>query len=127
MSEWMQYVYMQFPRPKDTVGVEVVLSVLDSNSNVYDIGTATSDANGNFGYTWQPPIPGQYTVYATFAGSKSYWPSYAQTYVTVEEAPVATPAPTPPPAPMTDTYVLGTGTAIIVAIALVGVLLLKKR
>jgi hypothetical protein len=31
MNEWMQYVYMQFPRPTDVVGVEVVVSVLDPN------------------------------------------------------------------------------------------------
>lgn len=129
MSEWMLHVYKQFPRPADVMGVEVVVSVLDSNDNVYEIGTVTSDANGNFGFSWQPQIPGMYTVYATFAGSKSYWSSSAQTYLTVEEAPAATPEPTPTPATMTDTYVLGLGIAILIAVVVgfILILLLLRR
>ena len=131
MNEWMKYVYMQFEGPADVVGVEVVLSVLDSNDNVYEIGTVTSDANGNFGFSWQPQIPGMYTVYATFAGSKSYWPSSAQTYVTVEEAPAATPEPTPMPASIADQYFLpmsiGTIVAIIAVLALLVLILIRKK
>ena len=39
MSEWMLYVYKQFNRPADAVGVDVVLSVLDSNGAVADTAT----------------------------------------------------------------------------------------
>jgi outer membrane protein assembly factor BamB len=128
MSAWMEYVYMQFPRPTDVVGVEVTISVLDPNNNVYDVGTATSDASGTFCCEFTPEVPGLYTVIATFAGSDSYWPSYAETYLKVNEAPAATPEPTPTPAPMTDTYVLGTGIAIIIAIVIgFALLLLRKR
>jgi hypothetical protein len=130
MEAWMEYVYMQKPRPTDAVGVEVTLSVLDSNGNYRDIGTTTSDANGCFHYTWTPDIPGDFTVYASFEGSESYWPSHAETSFTVDMPPDATPPPTPTPAPMTDMYVLGTGvTAIIVilAVGLVIILMLRRR
>ena len=130
MSEWMKYVYMQFPRPMDTIGVEVTLSVLDPNGNVYDIGTATTDSSGFFSLLWEPLVPGKYTVYATFAGSKSYYASFSETAIGVEEAPEATPPPTPPPAPATDMYVLGSTIGIIIAIVVVGlviVLILRKR
>ncbi len=130
MKDWMGYVYQQKPLSADAVGVNVTLSVIDANNNCYDIGTATSDANGFFHYTWTPEIPGDYTVYATFAGTNGYWPSQAETAFTVMEAPQATPPPTPTPAPMTDTYVLGIGTAAIIAIvvaAIVIVLMLRKR
>ena len=127
MSAWMEYVYMQKPRPTDAVGVNVTLSVLDSNGNYRNIGTTTSDADGFFHYTWIPDIPGGFKVVASFAGSESYWPSHAETAFTVDEAPEATPPPTPPPASMTDTYVTGFGIAIIITIAIGGILLLRKH
>jgi hypothetical protein len=123
MSEWMEYVYMQKPRPANATGVPVVLSVLDPNGNVYDIGNVTSDANGMFKLLWEPLVPGEYTVIASFAGSEGYWPSHAETAIGIVEAPVATPAPTPTPAPMTDTYVTGFGIGIIIAIVAVGVVI----
>jgi len=130
MTDWMQYVYMQYPRPADIMGVDVTISVLDANGNYYDVGTTTSDASGSFCSEFTPPIPGLYTVYATFSGSGAYWPSTAQTYLKVNEAPAASAEPTPTPAPMTDTYVLGLGVGSIVAIVAIGILLvlmLRKR
>jgi len=130
MSDWMLYVYKQFERPADVVGVEVIVSVLDPNNNCYEVARATSDASGSFGCEFVPAVPGFYTVIATFEGSKAYYGSYAETFITVEEAPAATPAPTPTPAPMTDTYVLGLGIASIIAIVVIGlvlILMLRKR
>jgi outer membrane protein assembly factor BamB len=130
MSDWMAYVYMQKPRPTDTVGVNVTISVLDPNNNCYDIGTVTGDANGFYSGTFTPEVPGLYTVFTTFQGSESYWPSSAVTAINVEEAPAATPEPTPMPASMTDTYVLGIGAAAIIAIVVVGlviILMLRRR
>ncbi len=126
MSDWMLYVYKQFARPTAT-GVNVTLTVIDPNGNVYDIGTVTSDSAGMYQLFWEPPVPGEYTVIAQFAGSKSYYASYAETAMGVLEAPTATPEPTPPPASNTDAYVTGFGIAIIIAIAIVGVLLLRKH
>ena len=130
MGTWMNYVYMQKPRPANATGVAVTLSVLDANGNFRDIGTVTSDSDGFYSYAWIPEIPGKFTVYATFAGSEGYWPSHDVTAFTVMEEPEATPAPTASPAPMTDTYVTGFGIGIIIAIVAVGVVLvivLRKR
>jgi hypothetical protein len=130
MGEWMEYVYMQKPRPTEVTGVEVIISVLDPNNNCYEVGRTTSDANGMYKLMFTPEVPGEYTILATFAGTESYWGSYAETAIGVNEAPAATPAPTPTPASMTDTYVLGLGAGAIIAIVVVGLLLfltLRKR
>jgi len=127
MSAWMEYVYMQKPKPTDVKGVEVVIEVLDSNNNHYEVARTTSDANGFFKATFEPPVPGEYTIIAKFAGSESYYGSYAETAVYVEEAPAATPEPTPVPQAPVETYFAVSTIAIIVAIAIVGILLLRKR
>ena len=62
MSEWMLYVYKQFTKPTDVTGVPVHLTAVDSNGNEHDIGTAISDALGNFAISWKPPTTGLYTV-----------------------------------------------------------------
>ena len=130
MSDWMKYVYLQFERPKDTTGVTVVLSVLDSNGNTREIGTTTSDSNGFFSYMWTPDITGKYTVIASFPGSKAYYPSQAETAFGVDSAPPAAEAVQTPPS-IADTYFLPAVAGIIIAILVVGVLLalllLRKR
>ena len=129
-SAWMEYVYMQKPRPTDATGVEVTLSVLDANDNYREIGKTTSNSDGFFTLNWKPDIEGEYTVYASFAGSESYWPSRAVSSFAVDSAPPAAAEPEPEPPSMTDTYVLSIGVAIIIAIAIVGaiiVLMLRKR
>jgi hypothetical protein len=130
MKAWMEYVYQQKPRPTNATGVEVVVSVLDPNNNYYDVGTTTSDANGMFKLAFEPLVPGEYTVIATFEGSEAYWSSMAETAINVEEAPAATLEPTPQPASMADLYLIPSVIGIIVAIAVVGaviVLMLRKR
>ncbi len=128
MSDWMLYVYKQFPRPTDVTGVEVVVEVLDPNNNFYEVGRTTSDSSGFYKLMFTPEVPGEYTVIASFAGSKAYYGSFAETAIGVEAAPEPTPLPTPTPAPMTDTYVTGFGIGIIVAIVIgFALLLLRKR
>ncbi len=129
-SAWMEYVYMQQPKPTDATGVDVVLSVFDPNGNCYPVATTTSDVDGFYSAVFTPEVPGKYVVYATFAGSESYWPSSAVTAINVENAPEPTPMPTSTPAPMTDAYVLGLGGASIAAIIAIGIvliLMLRKR
>ena len=130
MADWMGYVYQSFPKPTDATGVEVILSVLDANNNFREIGGATTDTNGFYRFTWIPDITGDYTVYASFAGTNAYWPSQDQAAFTVIEA-LATPAPTAAPAQSTaDMYFVPAVAGIIVAIVLVGVVLLlalRKR
>jgi outer membrane protein assembly factor BamB len=131
MTEWMEYVYMQMTKPTNTTGVEVILSVLDSNNNTREIGRATSDFDGFYSLQWTPDIPGKYTVYASFAGSESFWPSHATTAFGVDPAPEPViPEEVIQPPSMTDTYVLSMGIAILVAVVIVGAVLamiLRKR
>ncbi len=129
-SAWMEYVYMQKPRPTNATGVDVTLSVVDANGNYRDIGTATADADGFFNYNWMPDIDGTYTVYASFEGTESYWPSHAVTAFNIDPAPT-TPQPTETPASMVDQYfttaIGGIIAAIVVVGALLAVLMLRKR
>jgi hypothetical protein len=127
MGDWMGYVYQQKPCPTNATGVTVTIDAVDPNNNFVHIGTVTSDTTGTFGYAWTTPnIPGKYTILATFPGTNGYWPSYAETYAVVSEAP---PTPTPAVAlpPDTTMTIIGTGIAIIIAVAIVGILMLRKR
>ena len=104
MSQWMEYLYMQKPKPTNATGVPVTLTALDPNNNTENIGTVTSDTNGNYKIAWTPPVSGVYTITATFAGSESYYTSSAETAIAVSnapaaQAPIATPAPTATPPP----------------------------
>jgi outer membrane protein assembly factor BamB len=129
-SAWMEYVYMDQPKPTNFTGVPVTISVIDANGNYRTIGSTTTDSSGTYGFTWMPDIQGQYTVIATFAGNKGYYGSNAEAYFTVDE-PAATSTPQPITAqPATDMYIIGAAVAIIAAIAIVGAILasmIRKR
>jgi hypothetical protein len=131
ISRWMEYLYMQSPKPTNATGVPVTLSYVDPNNNYYVIGTTTSDANGQYTYNFKPDIPGTYQIMATFAGSESYFTSSAQTHMTFLSPAAATASPTPEPASMADTYFLPMSILTIVAIVVIGallaVLMLRKR
>ncbi len=131
MANWMEYIYEQQPMPTNATGVTVSIDVIDANGNFRNIGSATTDLSGSFSYAWKPDIPGKYTIIATYAGSNSYGSSYAETAVQVDDTPQASPTPEATiPASMTDTYVIGVGVAIIVAVAIVGAvlaMLIRKR
>ena len=132
MDEWMQYLYMQFPRPANASGVPVSIDTIDPNGNLIHIGDTTSDSSGTFSYRWVPPsdIPGRYTIIATFAGSNSYWPSYAETALSVDPAgatPAATAEPVQSPADMYFIPAIA-GLFIFVAIvAVITILMVRKR
>ena len=130
MSDWMLYVYKQFECPANVTGVEVVVEVLDPNNNYYEVARATSDGTGFYSATFEPPVPGKYTIIARFPGSKAYYGSYDETAIVVEEAPPATPEPTPAPESIADIYfvpaVIGIIIAIIVA-TIINILMLRKR
>ncbi len=133
MDEWMQYLYMQFPHPANAVGVPVSIDTVDPNGNFIHIGDTTSDQSGTFSYRWVTPsdIPGSYTIIATFAGSKSYWPSYAETAISVDPA-ATTPAPTDAPLESTaDMYfvpaIAGLFVLVIVVAIVLALLVTRKR
>jgi hypothetical protein len=133
MSQFMEAVYEQQPMLTNTTGVSVTLSVVDSNGNYRQIGTTTTDAvTGTFGLTWTPDIPGNYTVIASFAGSQSYYASSAKSYFYASAAaPTAAPTATPLAGIATTSdlmmYMVGGVIAIIIAIAIVGFLILRKH
>jgi hypothetical protein len=133
MAEWMEYLHMQHTIPGNTVGVPISLDAVDPNGNFVHIGDVTSDGlSGTFGFAWEPEIPGEYMVTASFMGDDSYGSSVATTYVNVVEAdsPLSTPTSS---AVNFDTLnnnmMMGLAAAtiaIIIAIA-IAVLLVRKR
>lgn len=126
-SDWMLYVYKQFSKPMDVVGVPVSIDAVDPNGNYIHLGDTTSDADGQFYLTYTPTVAGQYTIYATFAGSGAYYASYAQNAMVVSAAPQATATPTPVANTPYEMYTIGMGIAIIAVVAIVGLLILRKK
>jgi hypothetical protein len=133
MSTQMEYLHMQ--RPIDGLdhniqmtGVPVVLTAVGSDGTVIDLGTVTTNAYyGTFSKSWTPPAEGDYTIIVSFASDDSYGSSAASTVVSVGPAPAAVQFPeqiTPPDYTMT---IVGTGIAIMALVAIVGILLYRKR
>ena len=113
MSEWMLYVYKGRPMPAMASGVSVKLEAVDPNMNYQNIGIATSDMYGNYGFEYEPEVEGQYMIIATFEGSGAYYGSTTTTYLTVGEA--LTPStPITPEEPVTP--FITTEIAIILAV-----------
>jgi hypothetical protein len=107
-----------------STGVEVTIDVLDFNNNYYNIGSATTDMSGFFSFMWKPEIPGKFTVVTTFAGSKSYYSSYAETAFGVDEVPTPSPTPTPPAPLLALSPEAAYPLAIVVAAIIVAAVLL---
>jgi hypothetical protein len=85
---------------------------------------------GNFGHMYVPPTEGLYKVIAQFDGSKSYWPSTAETMVGV------TPGSSPAQqfswqelaeAPITTEVAIIAAVAVGIVIGVAGYWMLKKR
>ena len=130
MGDWMAYLHMQHQMPANVVGVPVSIDTVDPNGNPIHITTVTSDASGTFSYAWTPTIPGTYKITATFMGDGSYGSSWAETSANVVNAPTATPTQTSTSnqaAPDNTMTIIGTGIAVIIAVAIVGALILRKR
>jgi hypothetical protein len=131
MKDWMGYVYQQKSIPSNFSGVEVTVDVLDSNGNYRNIGTTKTDMTGMYTLTWKPDIIGSYTVVATFHGTNGYWPSYSETSFVVDSATTPSPNATTPSNLATASDLMLTVAvgviAIIIAIAIVGILLLRKK
>jgi outer membrane protein assembly factor BamB len=129
MSDWMLYIYKQFGRPVDAVGVPVKIEIVDPNGQYAWIGTETTDTDGNYGYSWRPTIEGKYTVIATFDGSAGYYGSHAMTYLTVGPAvsPSTPITPETPATPLITTEIAVVLVAAIAAIVIIAFLALRKR
>jgi hypothetical protein len=131
-SAWMEYVYMQKPCPASFTGVTVSLTAVDPNGNLVQIGTATTDAQGLYHYTWTPPdVSGDYKITASFASTNSYYGSASETAMTVTPAPTVAPTAAPQANLATTadlmTYIVVAAVAIIIAIAIATLLILRKH
>ncbi len=129
MNDQMNYLHMQAAIPMSVEGVSVSLDTVDPNGNYVHIADVKSDMSGTYGFTWTPEIAGDYKVTATFAGSGAYSSSWAQTHVSVVESPseAAGPTATPITMPPFETYFAISTIAIIIAVAVVGLFILRKR
>jgi hypothetical protein len=125
----MEYLYMQHDIPSSTTGVPVSIDAVDPNGNAIHIATVTSDMSGSFKTLWKPDIQGEYTITASFMGDDSYGSSWAETAVGVTQATASTPAPTTQQITEkpVEIYFAASTIAIIIAIAVVGVLLRKRQ
>jgi hypothetical protein len=131
-SAWMEHVYMQKPSPTTFTGVTVSLTAVDPNGNSVQIGTATTDAQGLYHYTWTPPdVTGDYKITASFAGTNSYYGSASETAMAVAPAPTIAPTAVPQANLATTadlmTYIVVAVVAIIIAIAIATLLMLRKH
>jgi hypothetical protein len=125
---WTNYMVTKtIAEPTNMTGVTVVLTATDPNGNFVTIGTATSDQNGVFQKLWTPQVSGEYKITAKFAGTQSYGDSSAGTAVGVTNAPATQPPPQYP-APVDNTLtIVGMGIAIMVVVAIVGLMILRKK
>ena len=135
MTTQMEYLHMGMPIAgvfgNETItGVPVTLTAIDEKGTVTDIGMVTSNGYyGTFEMAWTPLAEGTYKIIASFASDDSYGSSAAATSVTVGPAASASPTATPVSAAPVDTTwtIIGTGIAIIIAIAIAALLILRKR
>ncbi|MCL1977974.1 MAG: PQQ-binding-like beta-propeller repeat protein [Candidatus Bathyarchaeota archaeon] len=123
MSEWMLYVYKQFDRPHEAVGVPVTIAAVDPTGNYVTLGNTVSDASGNYVVEFTPTTEGQYTIYAYFDGSASYYGTSAQDTLLVTSADTTTNTNNNPPY---ELYIIGMGIVVIV-VNLIAILLFRKK
>ena len=134
MKTQMEYLHMQKPigglYGNDVItGVPVTLMAMGSDGSTVDIGVVTTNGYyGTFSKTWTPPAEGDYEIIASFAGDDSYGTSAASTSISVGPAPSTdTNNPQEVVVPDYTLTIIGTGIAVIIAVALVGLFLAKKR
>jgi len=135
MTTQMEYIHLQMPigglwGNETITGVPVVLTAIGSDGTVVDIGTTTSNGyGGTFGMTWTPAKQDTYTIMASFNGDESYGSSMSTTTVAIGPAPTVPDTTTQPEIVVPDytMAILGVGIAVILAVAIVGALILRKH
>jgi len=123
MSDFMLYVYNQFPQPTDTTGLTIKIDAITPKGEYVELGTTVSDANGKFTFNFTPDMDGQYSIYAFFEGSESYYKTDAQTDLLVTPAAEQT----IDNGPSYALYAFIIGIVMIIAIVVFGLLILKKK
>ena len=119
---WMEYLYMQQAIPMTMNGVEVSLDAIDPNGNFVHITTVRSDMSGMFKKMWAPDTEGEYTIIATFEGSRAYYSSYAETAIGVGPAEAPSVPIEPEPTEPAEAPFITTEIAIIIAVVVVAVI-----
>ncbi len=136
MTLQMEYLHYQAPIAgiwgNETIkGVPVRLTAIDENGTSYDLGTTTSNGyTGAFSFGWAAPKEGKYEVIASFGPDESYGSSSASASIYVGPAPATTTNQGSQPDIVVPDYtmtIIGSAIAILIAVALVGVLVLRKR
>ena len=131
MTQWTSYLYMQKQKPSNATGVPVSIDAIDPNGNYIHLGDVTSDSQGQYSLKVDSNTlaagAGTYKVIASFTGSKSYYSSSAQTAISLTDAaPTASPVPVAS-LPPTEMYFAISTVAIIVAIAIATIVIVRKR
>ncbi len=136
MTTQMEYIHMQLPvdgirHNIMMTGVPVSLVAIDSTGVVTDLGTVTTNPYyGTFAKEWKPDKEGMYTITASFSGSDAYGTSSAGTSVSIgPSAEIVQPQITTQTVDNSNILyaVIGIGLAILIAVALVGLLVLRKK
>jgi hypothetical protein len=135
MSTQMEYLHKQMPigglwGNETITGVPVVLTAMDSNGNAITIDTVTTNGYyGTFSCEWTPPHEGAYEIIASFGGDESYGSSAASTGLVIGAAQETTPTETTSTITMPpfELYTIGAAIAVIIAIAIATILILRKR
>ncbi len=133
MSQWMEYLYQQQPKPLDANGVPVSIDAIDPNGNFVHLGDTHSNSASKYAFLADQSMlsagAGLYSIIATFSGSNSYFKSTAETAMAYN-LPATTVAPTSAPQSVADMYFVPAVAGIIIAIIIVGAvlaLILRKR
>jgi hypothetical protein len=133
MTTQMEYIHLQQPidgmwHNLTVTGVPVILTAIDENGNPTDLGSVTTDPYyGTFEKAWTPTAEGTYKIIASFAGDDSYGSSGASTAVSVGPAPAAITIPEQVVPPDYTLTIVGAAIAVIIAVALVGIVLYRKK
>jgi hypothetical protein len=128
MTEYMEYLYMQQPKPNDTTGVQVQLTAIAPDNTEIDIGTITTDSNGKYGFAWTPQNEGTYKIIATFKGSNSYYQSEDTTYISISQTKTNTNTDNNPATPASiDSTIILSIAAIALLIAIIAIAMTFKK
>ncbi len=123
-TAWMEYLHMQQPKPASAKGVPVTLTAIAPDGNTINIGTVTSDSSGLFKKMWTPNGDGEYTIIATFAGSKSYGSSSAEAALGVGAATTGTLSIA---SVGLDVYIIVATIIIVIAIVIATLIIVRRK
>jgi PQQ-like domain len=133
METQMEYLHLQMPidglwHNTTMTGVPVSLTAIASDGSYKDIATVTTDPyHGTFDCAWTPPNEDTYRIIASFTGDDSYGSSSAATAITVGPAPAQITIPEQAVPQDYTLTIIGSAIAVIIAVAIVGVLTLRKK